>query len=123
MTMNVELHSERPLISAPARSSDNVVSSELHYPLVATISAEPTTTVTVTAVPSASVLITTATARVGSAKVFLTTMKGAVLLSFQRFSRTWSKGGNVPIKAFIKDVANKCGNFLSVMYRRMLRRL
>ena len=117
--MNVDLHSERPFISAPPRSSDNVVSSELHYPLVATISAEATTTVTVTAVPSASV---TATARVGTAKVFLASMKGAVLLSFQRFSRTWHKGGNVPIKAFIEEVANKCVNYLSVIYRRMLRR-
>eukprot|EP01036_Dinobryon_divergens_P026361 gene26361-34998_t len=71
-TMNVDLHSERPFISAPPRSSDNVVSSELHYPLVATISAEATTTVTVTAVPSASVLITTATARVGTAKEGIT---------------------------------------------------
>ena len=124
--MNVELHSEQPFISAPPTThsiSDCVVSSELHYLLVATNSAEPTTTVTVTAVPSASVLITTATARVGSAKVLLTTMKGAVLLSFQRISRTWSKGGSVPIKAFIKDAADKCVNYLSTMYRRMLRRL
>eukprot|EP01036_Dinobryon_divergens_P026359 gene26359-34996_t len=79
----------------------------------------PTTTVTVTMVPSRAYLI----ARVGLAKDFLATMKGAVLLSFQRFSRTWHKGGNVPIKAFIEDVANKCVNHLSAMYRRIFRRL
>ena len=128
MTTSIELQSgllyPSAALTAANSSSDNVVLLAQNNPLVVVAAdrVAPTAT-TITAVPPTTVLITTAATTVSSAKVFLTTMKRAVLLSFQRFSRsTWPKGGgNDPIKAFIQEIANKCVNHLSAIYRRMLR--